>query len=321
MRGAWGAGAELYIAVLEQNTRVGRNQPGTEIDLGQSDLGTGGTVSFGPHYICPFPAAASPCAGSPSHSTTFWECGICSRNINWAGNSLLSCRGCNRKRKNLSVSISLDFDGCIYPKRSTSVERCCVFRSPRCTAASCVSCHLCKLGASGKHLQSREYFSTVEKSGTSSQGAACTKEGGWGDWARSVCTTIPKLGTWKAREIHLVVTPKTIVLFEPLCCSLMPQLLLCNHRPFIKMTATVSTEILCSCKGGCLSNMSLVSKTSTEAKICSSRTNPWAGAALHRWAVLAGRGVPLLFGFRQVPHANNFISFCHSLSGRTGFFK
>lgn len=53
---------------------------------------------------------------------------MCSPNINWAGNSLLSCRGCNRKRKKLLVSISLDFDGCtnflshektLHPKKST----------------------------------------------------------------------------------------------------------------------------------------------------------------------------------------------------------
>lgn len=181
-------------------------------------------------------------------------------------------------------------------------------------------CHLCQLRACGKHLQSRGYFSSAEKSGTSSQGATGTKKSGWGGQARSVCTTIPKLGAWKAREIYLVVTPKTIVLFGPLCCSLMPQLLLCNLRFSIKMTATVSTEMLCSCKGGCLSNVSLVSKNSPGAKICSSRTDPWTGAALHRWGE-AGRGVPLLFGSRHVPHTNNFISFCHSLSGRTGLLQ
>lgn len=144
-------------------------------------------MAFGPHYICPFPAAASPCAGSPSHSPMCWECGMCSPNLNWAGNSLLSCRGCNRKTKNLLVSISLVFYGCInflshektlHPKNSTSVESCCVSGSPGRTAASYVSCVLCQPGACGKHLQSRGYFCTAEKSGTSSQGAARTKEGG-----------------------------------------------------------------------------------------------------------------------------------------------
>lgn len=138
------------------------------------------------------------------------------------------------------------------------VESCCVSGSLGCTAASYVSCHLCQLGACGKHLQSRGYFPTAEKSGMSSQGAARTKEGGWAAWARSVCTTIPKLGTWKAREIHLVVIPKTIVLFPH------AQLLLCNPKSSIKRPATVSPEMLCSCKGGCLSNVSLVSKTPQE---------------------------------------------------------
>lgn len=168
---------------------------------------------------------------------------MCSPNLNWAGNSLLSCRGCNRKTKNLLVSISLVFDGCInflshektlHPKNSTIVESCCVSGSPGCTAASYVSCLLCQPGACGKHLQSRGYFCTAEKSGTSSQGGARTKEGGWGGCMRSVCTTVPKLGSWKARELYLVVTPKTIVLFGTLCCSLMPQLLLCNPRSSIK---------------------------------------------------------------------------------------
>lgn len=134
-------------------------------------------VTFGPHYICPFPAAASPCAGSPSHSPMCRECGMGSSNLNWAGNSLLSCRRCNRKRKNLLVSISFVFDGCInflnhektlHPKKSTSVESCCVSGSLGRTAASYASCHLCQLGACGKHLQSRGYFPTAEKSGTSS---------------------------------------------------------------------------------------------------------------------------------------------------------
>lgn len=207
MRGAWGwAGAELHVAVLGQSTRIGRNQPGREMHLGQPGLWTGATVAFGPQYICHFPAAASPWAESLSHSPMSWECGMCSPNLNWAGNSLLSCRGCNRKRKNLLVSISLVFDGCInflshektlHPKKSTNVESCCVSGSPGYTAASYVSCHLCQLGACGKHLQSRGGFSTAEKSGTSSQGAAHTKERAWEGWARSVCTTIPKLDAWK----------------------------------------------------------------------------------------------------------------------------
>lgn len=148
---------------------------------------------------------------------------------------------------------------------------------------------------------------------------SCSHQGRW--LRGSVCTTVPKLSAWKAREMYLVVTPKTIVFFGPLCCSLMPQLLLCNARSSIKMTAAVSIEMLCSCKGGCLSNVSLVSKNSPGAKLCSSRTDSWTGAALHRWALLAGRIVPLLFGFRHALHANNIISFCHSLSRRTGFLQ
>lgn len=44
------------------------HKDGKELARQGDGLGTGATVAFGPHYICPFPAAASPCAGSPSHS-------------------------------------------------------------------------------------------------------------------------------------------------------------------------------------------------------------------------------------------------------------
>lgn len=76
-----------------------------------------------------------------------------SLNCNQAGNSLLSCRGCNRKRKNLLVSISFISDGFInflnhkktlHPKKSLSVESCYVSGSPGHTAASYLSCHLCE---------------------------------------------------------------------------------------------------------------------------------------------------------------------------------
>lgn len=112
---------------------------------------------------------------------------------NWAGNSLSSCRGCNRKRKNLLVSISFISDGYIHflsrkktlhPKKSLSVESCCVSASPGCTAASYLSCHLCETwswweAASEQSASLGGYF--LQRSQAQAHSmllSLCTKEGG-----------------------------------------------------------------------------------------------------------------------------------------------
>lgn len=89
----------------------------------------------------------------PGHLPIHREREMGSLNCNQAGNSLSSCRGCNGKGKNLLVSIGLISDGCIsflrhkktlHPKKSLSVESCCVSGSPGHTAASYLSCPLCE---------------------------------------------------------------------------------------------------------------------------------------------------------------------------------
>lgn len=56
----------------------------------------------------------------------------------------------------------------------------------------------------------------------------------------------------------------------------MTQLQLCIPKSSIKVVATVPIEMLCSCTGGCLSNVSLVSK-----KILKIQIMQWQDRALN----------------------------------------
>lgn len=150
-----------------------------------------------------------PCARAPSCPSMCWVCGMGSPNRNWAGNSLSSCRGCKRKRKNLLVSISLVSDGRIgflthkktlHPEKSPSVESCCVLDPPGVQLHPVSLVNFVRLGAGRKRLESRGHFPTAEV--WASQGCPVFAEllrlFGLKCRAKSaLCSVIPKLAHGK----------------------------------------------------------------------------------------------------------------------------